>query len=163
MVELIEAQYVCSLTSAHYGYKMTGHHISYRGSMVNWSPIGRNANSADRELFTTADIKHNIRTKSFNKLIKREELTEKLAFSLGDKPLYDKINQVNPGCAIETSGPTETIKLIQGIISSIEGSSDWKDINHWRNEYIYSQLCDGSFYWLQWTPYWWHPRFFKNS
>ena len=164
MVELIEAQYLCSLTSAHYGYKMTGHHISYRDSMVNWSPIGRNANSEDRELFTTADIKHNIRTKSFNKLIKREELTEKLAFSLGgstsidiyphgwdktyalnhydtsdriwfigdrclaphgnDKPLYDKINQVNPGCAIETSGPTETIKLIQGIISSIEGSSD---------------------------------------
>ena len=35
MNKLVEKQYLCSLLSKSYGYPMTGHHISYRGSMVN--------------------------------------------------------------------------------------------------------------------------------
>jgi hypothetical protein len=61
MTTLVEKQYLCSLLSNSYEYPMTGHHISYRGSMVNWCPVGRNANHEDREKFAIADQKHSIR------------------------------------------------------------------------------------------------------
>ena len=32
-----------------YNIPMTGHFINYRGSMINWCPIGRNATEADRQ------------------------------------------------------------------------------------------------------------------
>ena len=34
---------------------LTGHFISYRGSMINWCPIGRNANFEQREQFIKLD------------------------------------------------------------------------------------------------------------
>ena len=34
---------------------LTGHFISYRGSMINWCPIGRNANTTQRQLFSKLD------------------------------------------------------------------------------------------------------------
>ena len=40
---------------SHYDIPLTGHFISYRGSMINWCPIGRNANSSDREKFSVFD------------------------------------------------------------------------------------------------------------
>jgi len=36
---------------------LTGHFINYRGSMINWSPIGRNANPIQRKLFAEYDKK----------------------------------------------------------------------------------------------------------
>ena len=36
---------------------LTGHFISYRGSMINWCPIGRNATNIQRELFKEEDSK----------------------------------------------------------------------------------------------------------
>ena len=38
-----------------YDIPFTGHHIDYRGSMINWSPIGRNATDADRKHFIEFD------------------------------------------------------------------------------------------------------------
>ena len=40
---------------SHYDIPLTGHFISYRESMINWCPIGRNASSKDRESFVNFD------------------------------------------------------------------------------------------------------------
>ena len=37
---------------------LTGHFINYRGSMINWSPIGRNAGPKDRKEFIKSDLSH---------------------------------------------------------------------------------------------------------
>ena len=36
-------------------FPLTGHFINYRGSMINWCPIGRNATSEDRRFFVEYD------------------------------------------------------------------------------------------------------------
>ena len=36
-------------------FPLTGHFINYRGSMINWCPIGRNAESEDRQFFVDYD------------------------------------------------------------------------------------------------------------
>ena len=40
-----------------YDLPVTGHHINYRGSLINWCPIGRNANDNDRRTFIEFDTK----------------------------------------------------------------------------------------------------------
>ncbi len=40
---------------SHYDIPLTGHYVSYRNSMINWCPIGRNAMNHDRERFTDFD------------------------------------------------------------------------------------------------------------
>lgn len=42
---------------------MTGNFINYRGSMINFCPIGRNANHKERELWIGLDKQYNIRNK----------------------------------------------------------------------------------------------------
>lgn len=51
-------------------FPLTGHFINYRGSMINWCPIGRNATSGDREFFVEYD-------KSFTPSL-REQYLERL-------------------------------------------------------------------------------------
>jgi len=36
-------------------FPLTGHFINYRGSMINWCPIGRNAQAEDRQFFVDYD------------------------------------------------------------------------------------------------------------
>ena len=36
-------------------FPLTGHFINYRGSMINWCPIGRNATKEDRQFFVDYD------------------------------------------------------------------------------------------------------------
>jgi phosphomannomutase len=36
-------------------FPLTGHFINYRGSMINWCPIGRNAEAEDRQFFVDYD------------------------------------------------------------------------------------------------------------
>ena len=40
-----------------YDLPVTGHHINYRGSLINWCPIGRNANDNDRDTFIEFDTR----------------------------------------------------------------------------------------------------------
>lgn len=40
---------------SHYDIPLTGHFISYRDSMINWCPIGRNATYSDRQSFVNFD------------------------------------------------------------------------------------------------------------
>jgi len=51
MLILIEQQH----SFATDRFPLTGHFINYRGSMINWCPIGRNATSDDREFFVEYD------------------------------------------------------------------------------------------------------------
>jgi len=48
---------------------LTGHFISYRGSMVNWCPIGRNANHEQRSQFVKMD-------NELNPSVRRREMTK---------------------------------------------------------------------------------------
>ena len=61
--------------SYHYEFPLTGHFISYRESMINWCPIGRNAEIEEREEFINLD--KNFRTKQFRKII-LEQITEEV-------------------------------------------------------------------------------------
>ena len=83
MCSLVQKQYICSLLSKSYGYPLTGHHISYRGSMINWCPVGRNATHDDRESFVRADKKYAIRKDALNKLLSMPKLADNFSFSLG--------------------------------------------------------------------------------
>ena len=47
---------------------LTGHFISYRDSMINWCPIGRNANSQDREEFVRYDKESDLRKAFLNEI-----------------------------------------------------------------------------------------------
>jgi phosphomannomutase len=48
---------------------LTGHFISSRGSLINWCPIGRNANDNDRENFIKLDEDHRVRLRMMDQLI----------------------------------------------------------------------------------------------
>tara|TARA_R100000406_G_scaffold88556_1_gene73978 strand:+ start:704 stop:1510 length:807 start_codon:yes stop_codon:yes gene_type:complete len=47
--------------ACYYPIPLTGHFINYRGSMINWCPIGRNANSHQREAFVKFDKENQFR------------------------------------------------------------------------------------------------------
>jgi phosphomannomutase len=56
---LIGAQFTHISTEPEHA--LTGHFISYRGSMVNWCPVGRNANKEQRNNFIQYDQKTDMR------------------------------------------------------------------------------------------------------
>jgi hypothetical protein len=47
--------------ACYYPIPLTGHFINYRGSMINWCPIGRNANTHQREAFVKFDKENGFR------------------------------------------------------------------------------------------------------
>ncbi len=51
-------------------HPLTGHFISYRGSMINWCPVGRNANSEQREAFIKFDTETGSRLSAKDKIQK---------------------------------------------------------------------------------------------
>ncbi len=64
-----------------YDIPLTGHFISARGSTINWSPMGRNANDKQRKYF-----------KKFDKKFKfRHQFINKLGNEISDAGLYDEI------------------------------------------------------------------------
>ena len=70
MISLIEIQ---STIDLHH-LPLTGHFISYRGSMINWCPIGRNANDEQRKFFVHYDTAYE---KTYRHQLK-EQLERKL-------------------------------------------------------------------------------------
>ena len=89
MRELILEQHVCSMHHEDMGFSLAGHFISYRDSMVNWSPIGRAATHADRDKFVKADQIFKIRDLTVEKLNKNPVLTSKLNIALGGHTSVD--------------------------------------------------------------------------
>lgn len=61
----VQNEHACSLAGGH---PLTGNFISYRRSMVNWSPVGRDADSAQREEFVKFDHGGVHRTRLVNSL-----------------------------------------------------------------------------------------------
>ena len=77
-----------------YDLPMTGHFVDYRGSMINWCPIGRNASIADRERFIDFDCKNyslfrEEELNSFKKFLKNSGLEQYIQIKLGGETSYD--------------------------------------------------------------------------
>ena len=51
-----------SITRVHRNIPMTGNFISYRGSMVNWCPIGRQSDEQERKEWCEQGVSQNIRS-----------------------------------------------------------------------------------------------------
>ena len=55
------------IAESDYDISFTGHHIQNRGSTLNWSPIGRNAQNGDRQQFKAMDKIYGIRKLAIHK------------------------------------------------------------------------------------------------
>jgi phosphomannomutase len=76
----------------HIGAPLTGHFINCRGSMINWSPIGRNANSKQREEFIQLDKEKNIRDRVISELramLELKEMNNQITIKLGGDTSFD--------------------------------------------------------------------------
>jgi len=77
----------------HYDIPLTGHFISYRDSMINWCPIGRNATESDRRKFS--DFDKTFGTSTFRKAIlsqlkeEIENLRIDITIKLGGETSFD--------------------------------------------------------------------------
>ena len=58
----------CIIVESNLNIPLTGEFIQYRGSMVNWCPIGRSAGLQDRKKFIKIDRKANLRLEYMKKL-----------------------------------------------------------------------------------------------
>jgi phosphomannomutase len=76
-----------------YNIPMTGHFVDYRGSMINWCPIGRNATSTDRERFMEFDKPDSgfrmDEINSFTKFLRRNQLDQRIQIKLGGETSFD--------------------------------------------------------------------------
>ena len=71
---------------------LTGHFIDYRGSMINWCPIGRNASKEQRESFVSIDTVSSptLRERYLTRLkIKVEYVTRGIVCKLGGDTSFD--------------------------------------------------------------------------
>ncbi len=84
---LLEKMYMVQMTNP-FKFPVTGHFISFRDSLINWCPPGRNATPEDREEFVKYDEKHGLRKKTLD-LFNRTELVKDLCFSLGGSTSID--------------------------------------------------------------------------
>jgi phosphomannomutase len=86
--ELIYSQVdVCQL-----GAPLTGHFINCRGSMINWSPIGRNATQKHREIFIELDKTTGIRDRVISELraiLLLKKIDDKIVIKLGGDTSFD--------------------------------------------------------------------------
>jgi phosphomannomutase len=79
------------LSSRDYDISYTGHHIQNRDSMINWSPIGRNANNGERSQFIAIDKIYGIRNCYIEKF-RKEMLTNSIddvTIKLGGDTSFD--------------------------------------------------------------------------
>jgi phosphomannomutase len=71
-----------------YDIPLTGNFIQQRGSMINWCPIGRNANQVERKLWVKLDEKYKIRIDSLRKIKKHTENIN-ITIKLGGETSFD--------------------------------------------------------------------------
>ena len=75
-----------------YDIPLTGHFISCRGSMINWSPSGRNANEGQRKRFKKFDKNYGLRNSLLTRLkvaLHHEEIENLLTVKLGGDTSFD--------------------------------------------------------------------------
>jgi phosphomannomutase len=88
MQELIYSQ----VDMANSGVPLTGHFINCRGSMINWCPIGRNANISQREEFVRIDEEEDLRNRVLSELrsmLALKDLIKKVTIKLGGDTSFD--------------------------------------------------------------------------
>jgi phosphomannomutase len=73
---------------------LTGHHIQYRGSMINWCPIGRNASTVDRQAFIDFDKSQSpsFRERIYGRLkdsLSLSNLADRLEVKMGGDTSFD--------------------------------------------------------------------------
>ena len=70
---------------------LTGNFISYRGTILNWCPIGRDAQRDDREKFESMDAEHQIRRRAMDWLVDCFQILfdNKLKVVLGGSTSFD--------------------------------------------------------------------------
>ena len=86
--ELIYSQ----VDACQLGAPLTGHFINCRGSMINWSPIGRNAGSEHREAFIKLDKEKGIRDRIIDELramLLLKKIDNKITIKLGGDTSFD--------------------------------------------------------------------------
>jgi phosphomannomutase len=79
------------IVDSDYDISFSGHFIQNRNSMINWSPIGRNANTGERSQFKAMDKIYGIRNTFYNKLNDRllKEGIEDIVVKLGGNTSFD--------------------------------------------------------------------------
>jgi len=90
--KLIEELILSQVHISTYGIPLTGHFINCRGSLINWCPIGRNANDEERALFKDLDEKEGIREKVLDELkamLEQKGLLNKLTIKFGGDTSFD--------------------------------------------------------------------------
>lgn len=152
------------IAEADYDISFSGHHFQNRESMINWSPIGRNANQGERQQFMAMDKIYGIRNNFIHEFRKRmleegiEDVTIKFGgdtsfdiypegwdktyalkhfpddqwdcFFVGDRCSpngndFEIFEALSPlGRSFETSGPEETIEIIDLQLHKLIGALD---------------------------------------
>ena len=76
-----------------YNIPLTGHFVDYRGSMINWCPIGREATDHDRERFILFDKDRSDfrmgEIRSFTKFLQRSYMKDRIQIKLGGETSFD--------------------------------------------------------------------------
>jgi len=87
MFLLLERMYITHLAHKQ-KIPTTGHFITYRGSLINWCPIGRLATDSDRKSFVDYEKKNAVRKKNIE-VFERTDLKDIFRFSLGGSTSID--------------------------------------------------------------------------
>tara|TARA_R110002020_G_scaffold409912_2_gene619693 strand:+ start:408 stop:1211 length:804 start_codon:yes stop_codon:yes gene_type:complete len=87
MFLLCERLYITHMTSPG-KVPAAGNFISYRGSLINWCPIGRSATENDRLEFIELDKKEKIRQRNLD-VLSRTSWSDFLSFSMGGNTSID--------------------------------------------------------------------------
>ena len=158
MAALVHLQAEVSKTMLDRGLSLTGNFIQYRGGLINWCPIGRNATQPQRAAFVNFDQTTNFRNE-YCRLIKKwlswAGLEDKMTVVKGGSTSFDiypagwdktyaltwfgdyecwfvgdkchpggndqqiyELLQKN-GKAFETTGPNQTIEIIDNILNTL--------------------------------------------
>tara|TARA_R110000822_G_scaffold103252_2_gene229849 strand:- start:794 stop:1591 length:798 start_codon:yes stop_codon:yes gene_type:complete len=77
---------------SNHAIPLSGHFINYRGSMINWCPVGRDATSNQRSEFITLDSELNLRARTIENLREKFidlELDEHVVIKFGGDTSFD--------------------------------------------------------------------------
>ena len=90
--KLISELILSQVDMSNEGVPLTGHFINCRGSMINWCPIGRNANLEEREEFIKIDKSIDLRVRVIDELkqiLDKNGLLRHLTIKFGGDTSFD--------------------------------------------------------------------------
>jgi phosphomannomutase len=90
--ELIQELIYSQVDMANSGVALTGHFINCRGSTINWCPIGRNANTKEREEFKKLDAEEGLRDRVLGEMraiLELKKMNSGITIKLGGDTSFD--------------------------------------------------------------------------